>query len=83
MQSGHERTRQAATPCPPDSACTGAGTVKQVYRQLATLLMLPPGNPEDLLLLAEVGMGNIGALYDDGSVPVADIRYTDTGPAAW
>ena len=40
--------------------CLDAGTVKQVYKALAPLLMLPPGDPRELLLLAEVMHSLIG-----------------------
>ena len=49
------RGRQAASEAGL-TASADAGTVKQVYKALAPVLMLPPGDPRDLLLLAEVGL---------------------------
>ena len=42
--------------------------------------MLPPGDPEDLLLLAEASYHNIGTIYEDLGLPVSEIRCKCEGP---
>ena len=50
-----------------------------MYRQLAILLKLP-GDPEDLLLLADTSFHNIGTIYSDSTLPVTEIRCKSEGP---
>ena len=50
-----------------------------MYRQLAKLLMLPPEDPEELLLLADMWNYTVGTVYDEGTLPVAEIKCNTEG----